>query len=99
MRPLNLREARKLHDLIRPYLPPSGEEGLTVLALAGTILRNMQARDPLLIADLVSLLTGMPARELAGESGRNLLKVLLEGLSENRVLALKEFVEGLDYDG
>lgn len=98
MKPLNLPEALELYEIIGKHIPEETDD--EILDFVGKIVSNIRIsgehRD---YVKAVSILTGQSIDELLQVPPENILELFIEGLSDNKIIYLKEFSEsiGLGY--
>ncbi len=99
MSALNLWAAMELYDLLAPYLTEP-EEGELVSSYTHRTLTGMRdAGESIIFFRVMEQLTGLSLEELKALPTEDLLDTFMTGLVENRVIDLKNFVEGLYYAG
>jgi hypothetical protein len=97
MKPLNLEKALQLYDIIGKFLPQNSEIGTEILDFVGIIVENIiQSGNHTDYIKAVELMTGMEKQTILHSDPVEILKLFTQCLIENRILDLKEFVEGLE---
>jgi hypothetical protein len=91
---LNLPEATELYFLLSPYLPDIDPENS--LDYIQRIIKNIKDGDnPLDYAHAIRIMTGKTIQDLREYKAEEILTLFIEGLSENKIVALTNFMKSL----
>jgi len=98
MKPLNLEKALELYNIIGKFLPENPEIGTEILDFVGIIIENIkQSGEYRRYVEAVSIMSGKEISDILEFEYQIILELFIKGLVENRILDLKEFIEGLEY--
>lgn len=91
---LNLPEAVELYFILSPYLPDiDPEDSLDYIHM---IIKNIKDGDsPLDYAHAIRIMTGKTLEDLREYKAEEILTVFIEGLSDNKIVALADFMKSL----
>lgn len=96
---LNLEKALELYSIIGKYLPENPEIDTEILDFVGTIVKNIRESNPMDYLDAVMLMTGFDKQVILQSESIEVLDVFTQGLIDNRILELREFVESIEDHG
>jgi hypothetical protein len=99
MNPLNLTDALKLYNVLRPHLPEYNKDD-DPLEFISKIMKNIRSSDKHKdYVDAVSLMTGIPVKEILKYEPIEVLETFTNGLITNRITSLSEFAKRIEYNG
>ncbi|MBU2177692.1 MAG: hypothetical protein KJ556_21580 [Gammaproteobacteria bacterium] len=96
IKPLNLKEALELYDILGKYLPEASKDE-TVLEFIGTIVdRIVEDRSGAYI-EAICLMHKCTVEELQGLPSQERLIFFMDGLMKNNIINLKKFCKEIGY--
>jgi len=96
---LNIRDALELYTKLEKFTPDY-EDADDLLEFAGTIIHDIRHSDtPEAFGESILLMyPDKTAKELSEMEGDDIVLLFIEGLAENKFLALVEFCKVIGYD-
>jgi len=89
----------RLYKVLKPHLPKykEGEEALEYFSkITKNIRTSGRHRD---YVEAVSIMVGMPVKDIIQFESMEILQTFINGLTENRIISLVEFAQQVGYDG
>jgi hypothetical protein len=99
MNHLNLTDALKLYNVLRPHLPDykEGDDPLEYFSIIiKSIKKSERYKD---YTDALSIMTGMSSSEILKFESEEILQTFMNSLVENRIVNLREFAKRIEYNG
>ena len=88
---LNLEEALELYKILKPHLPNVKEE-LDSLSYIKLIVNSMKNENPRDYVDSLMIMYNLEFDDLRKMNSDKILTLFIDGLSENKVVSLCEFI-------
>jgi hypothetical protein len=98
MEPLSLSNALKLYDILQEHLPEFNKDEEPI-EFIGKIIKSIRNSKSSAFIDATSLMVGIEIDELVQYPSDEILEMFVDGLSENRIISLKEFAIQVGYHG
>jgi len=92
---LNIKKALELYKMLKDFIP---EYELTdsYLDFTGKIIHNINnSETPERFGESIILMTGISVKELSETKSVDVIRLFIDGLSENKFLSLLDFCKGL----
>ena len=95
---LNLNDALKLYDIMKPYVNGVVETDLSSIDFIQQIIHQMRQRNPKDYCEVVAIMTNKSVKEVVDTmSTQERFSAFLEGLAENKIVSLVNMVEKVGY--
>ena len=95
---LNLSNALKLYDIMKPYVNGVVETDLSSIDFIQQIIHKMSQRNPKDYCEAVAIMTNKSINEIVDTmSTQQRFQAFVEGLSENKIISLVQMVEKVGY--
>lgn len=95
---LNLNDALKLYDIMKPYVSGVVETDLSSIDFIQNIIHQMSQRNPKDYCEAIAIMTNKSINEIVDTmSTEQRFSAFLEGLAENKIVSLVNMVEKVGY--
>ena len=95
---LNLNNALKLYDIMKPYVRNISETDLSSIEFVQKVIHQMNQQNPKDYCESISIMTNKPINDVVDTmSTQERFMAFVEGLSENKIISLVKMVEKVGY--
>ena len=95
---LNLNNALRLYDIMKPYVNGVGEKDLSSIDFIQKVIHQMNQKEPRDYCEVIAIMTDKSIKDVVDTmSTQERFLAFVNGLSENKIVSMVQMVEKVGY--